>query len=232
VSLLAYRAATGGGLVHSLRRHAAGETITNPRALLLRYLNGAVGELRERHRVRSEREHGLPPGGGGADASSAAPARHPDPAAEIDASYGRVIDILSADLDRTSRSPRPADPRELGRVLAFLDEREKALLKILLRYAPVEVGGLAETWDDDTLRCVLLGIFPLDLPAVAVAGYRSMRSPAGPGASTAGTAKKIRRLRKAMKRAWPADQAPRRAGAASTGAGADHARPTTEEGGR
>jgi hypothetical protein len=207
VSLVAYRAATGGGLVNSLRKHAVGNPIKNPQALLLTYLNGAVGELRQQHRVHAGRERGLLPGDGAAGTSST-PDHDPD--AEIDASYGRLIDILAGDLDRVSRSPRPKGPEDVERVLAYLDQQEEALLHIFRRYTPAEVGELAKSWDDDTRRCVLLGIFPLDLPATAVAGYRRLRGLTGNGASTNSTSKKIRRLRKSMERAWPTDQAPRR----------------------
>src|SRR5215468_4294554 len=42
VSLVAYRAAAGGGVAHSLRRHATGDSIIHRKALLLHYLKGAV----------------------------------------------------------------------------------------------------------------------------------------------------------------------------------------------
>ncbi len=213
VSLIAYRASTGGGVVHSLRRHTKGELIIDPRALLLRYLNGAVGEMRRERRLHAERTCDLPTGASAGDATASPMPRAPDPDAEADTSYAQVIDILAADLDRVGRSPRPAAPEQTRRMLAYLDGREAALYQILRRYAPAEVCRLVDAWDPDSRRCVLLGVFPLDLPAAAVAGYRRLRAEDGTAAEmmTPGrTRSKIRGLRKEIEDAWPAGQVPHR----------------------
>jgi hypothetical protein len=148
VSLVAYRAAAGGGIVHSLRRHAKGDLIVNDRALLLGYLKGAVGELRRKDRIQAERMLGAPLGDDVVDGhtTESRALSAPDPEAESDAFYSRVLEILAADVDRVSRSPRPTTPDTVRRTLVYLDGREEALYRILRRYAPTEVHELVGMW--------------------------------------------------------------------------------------
>jgi hypothetical protein len=224
VSLLAYRAARGGGIARSLRRHAQGEMIANPRALLLRYMKYAVEEVRAEYRDRDERVGRLTVEGGslwqevpclsaeeGGTTVLAIPSREDLPAdAEADTYYGQVIALLAARLGGVGRRSEPPTSVTGLRPQAYLQERERLLWEIFRHYVPARVCELAEGWDDDDLRCVLLGVFPLQLSAGAVARYRGLRGTPGPRPVTPdSTARKVRRLREVIKDAWPADQAPR-----------------------
>src|SRR5690348_10053077 len=164
VSLLMYRAYRGGGLTRSLRRHVEGTApILNAKALLLQYTEWAVGESRGQARRRREEPTDW-------QASSWSEPAVP-PTADADGYLG-LIEILARECDRALTSVPP----DLDVAVRHVTERLPVLLAIFGRHAPEPVYAEVASLDTQDQACVLLGLFPLQLPHRAVTTYRQMTS--------------------------------------------------------
>jgi len=203
ISRIIIRARGGHGLTNALRKHVTGEDwIEAPPAILLYYLERALGEERRERQRTASRELPIDPTDSSDTTFSGAPVDH-----DVDSAYSRLIEVLQCRFEEflpTYTGGQPADDKELKCAYAHLDEMEAQLLNILHRYIPSRVRNLAANWDDDQRRCVLVGIFPLKNSVRNVYWYRLLRSRNTTRKITfEGTEKMINRLRKKIKGVWP-----------------------------
>lgn len=201
VSLLMYRAYSGGGVARALQAHVDGTAaIGNPRGLLLKYMHWAAGEIRQSAWPQRERATGW------TDATAPAtsdPDRNPR-------GYLELISILSAECGDAIAGECQCDTRHNQLHAAeHVSKRLPDLWNIFRQYAPEVVSAEVAALDDDSRACVLLAIFPAELPHRAVATYRRLATTAGCGAVTvAATQRKISRLRTRLQQVWPPELLP------------------------
>jgi hypothetical protein len=201
ISLMMFRAHNGGGLVLPLQAHADGTApIGDPKGLLLNHVYWAAGECRSHACVRRETatdwfDH----------LARALPATWD----EHDNASGflRLITILVQECgDALDGSYRDGD---LLAARQHVTGRLPDLWAIFCRYAPTQVSERVASWDDDDRACLLLAVWPAQLPHRAVTAYRRMTSGADRGEMTvAATQRKISRLRMRLRMLWPPELAP------------------------
>jgi hypothetical protein len=206
ISLITYRAYRGGGLARSLRKHADGtDRIENVQGLLLRYTGWAVLECRGKAAARRETA---------TDWSIAPESDVPIAEDADDNPHGflRLIEILRTECDQALGSASPDLPAAVEHVTSRLPE----LLDIFRRCAPEQVYAEVVALSAQDQACVLLGVFPVELPHRAVTAYRQVTwggnqmTPGenGGGITVGGTQKRISRLRERLRNAWPPEQLP------------------------
>jgi hypothetical protein len=183
VSRLAYRAARGAGITAAVRHHVRGTKppIEDQHKLLCAHTMWVVGEQRKRAAALAKYEVL-----GERDWPSAAS----DVDASADVYYIGLIDALGGE--------------DWAHVV---QHREKALWSIFCRFVPADVVTAVAGWPEDERRCVLLGVFPLQLPHQLIAHYRDLV--AGGASTPDSTRKTIARLRRRLVLAWPVEQLPR-----------------------
>ena len=191
VSRLAYRAARGAGLTAANRHHVRGTKppVEDQHGLLCAHTMWVVGEQRKAAAVLARFEV-LTDGGKVRDWPSAAM----DVDASADVYYLGLIDALGCE--------------DWAHVV---QHREKALWSIFCRFVPADVVAAVAGWPEDERRCVLLGVFPLQLPHQLIAHYRQLCAGLTPGGvrTPDSTRKTIARLRRRLVLAWPVEQLPR-----------------------
>jgi hypothetical protein len=203
-SLLMWRALNGGGLTPVLQAHADGTApIASPKGLLLKHVYWAAGEYRSSARARRETATDW------ADpAAPAAPPATDDPDGNPNG-YTELVSILSAECQDVIARQAPAGAHDQVRAVQHVTNRLPALWAVFCRYAPEPVSAQVAALDDDSRACILLGIWPGDLPHRAIATYRQLAKPAGCGAVTvAATQRKISRLRDRLRLMWPPELLP------------------------
>jgi hypothetical protein len=121
--------------------------------------------------------------------------------AHVDTTNDELIQALGDDLAFRAEN----HSWDCRRWAAYLHLTERALWKILCRYAPTSVVREVAAWSDDDRRCFLLGGFPLSLPHGLVANVRNFVSEPSQKARATdeATRKKIGRLLLRLRRVWP-----------------------------
>jgi hypothetical protein len=201
ISLMMFRAHNGGGLVLPLHAHADGTApVEDPKGLLLNHVYWAVGECRSRAWVRRETA---------TDWFDHLAAALPATWDEHDNASGflTLITILVQECgDALDGSCRDGDLLAAGR---HVTGRLPDLWAIFCRYAPAQVSEEVASWGDDDRACLLLAVWPAQLPHRAVTAYRRMTSGADRGEITvAATQRRISRLRTRLQMIWPPELAP------------------------
>ena len=204
ISLMMFRAYKGGGLVHPLRDHVNGTApISNSRAVLLLHASWAAGECRDIASVRYEAATDW--------SDPAAPTIPPtwDSHGNADG-YLRLIGILSQECHDVLTGRQEGGTRsDLEAAALYVTSRLPALWAILQKYAPASVSETVAGWDDDSRACVLLALFPAQLPHRAVTAYRQVIAGAQQdGITVEATQRKISRLRDRLRAVWPTELAP------------------------
>jgi len=205
ISLLMFRAHNGGGLVRPLQAHADGTApISSPKGLLLRHVFWAAGECRSTASAR--REAATDWCNKAAQAVPSTWDQHDNPSG-----YLRLINILTQECgDVLASGLHDRMQHDLREVRQHVTDRLPDLLAIFHRYAPPQVSAEVASWDDDDRACVLLAIFPGQLPHCAVNAYRRLTSGPDGGEITVGaTQRKISRLRSRLRMIWPPELVPR-----------------------
>ena len=204
VSLLMFRAHNGGGLTRPLQAHADGTAlITGPRGLLVRHMYWAAGECRNSAWARREIATDW------ADTPAYALTAAKDSDGNV-SGHLELIDILSAECEDVIADDRKLDPQhEQLLAVQHIIDRLPALWAIFRRYAPEAVTAEVAAWDEDSRACVLLALFPVQLPHRAVTIFRQLAMTVGSEAVTASaTQRKISRLRVRLREIWPPELAP------------------------
>ena len=204
ISLMMFRAYKGGGLAHPLRGHVNGTApISNSRAVLLRHASWAAGECRDIASVRYEAATDW--------SDPTAPTAPPtwDSHGNADG-YLRLIGILSEECHDALTGRQEGDTRsDLEHAALYVTSRLPALWAIFRKYAPASVNAIVAAWDDDSRACVLLAVFPAQLPHRAVTAYRQVTAGAEQdGITVEATQRKISRLRDRLRAAWPPELVP------------------------
>ena len=191
ISLMMYRASTGRGLARSLRKHVDGtDPIQHPEGLLLRYVYWAIGECRGKAAVRRERATDWT-----AVTGPAVP--RTEDAEDNPHGFLRLIEILAQDCEQDLADAQP----DLQRAVRHVTDRLADLWAIFCRCAPEQVSAEVASITEEDRACVLLAIFPVQLPHRAVATYLQMASNTNGGRKTVGgTQRKISRLRNHLRR--------------------------------
>jgi hypothetical protein len=210
ISLLMYRAQSGGGLAIPLKKHTDGqEEIKSPVGLLLQHAFWAAGECRRS--AASPQEEVAADWTDPATTTMAPPITDPEDNAS---GYIRLVSALVDEFPSALTAARPEEmpQQEVERLRAVRHAKDclPTLWKIFCRYAPAAVIEEASTLNEDSRACLLLAIFPAQLPHAAVATYRQLALTNKHGSTTVpATQKKIWRLRKQIRAVWPSELAPK-----------------------
>jgi hypothetical protein len=203
ITRMAYRASRGQGLTLSVRHHVRGTkpAIKDPHAVLYAYAMWVVKEYRKRSAVLRRYEIT------GESRDMSTPAADEVLEAETDTYFIMMIEAIAADIAEVTGSEVDRSDWAM-----FVRDREKALWEIFCRTVPPAVAAEVATWSDDDRRCVLLGLFPLNLPHGLIASYRTLLAADMPWVTVTadGTRKLLGRLRQRMIRAWPTERLPSR----------------------
>jgi hypothetical protein len=202
-SLLMWRALNGGGLTRVLQAHADGTApIASPKGMLLKHVYWAAGEYRSSAGARRETATDW------ADPAAPTLTATDDPGGNP-RGYTELVSILSAECRDAIARQAPSGARHGQRAVQHVSDRLPGLWAVFCRYAPESVSAEVAALDDDSRACILLGIWPGDLPHRAIATYRQLAKPAGCGAVTvAATQRKISRLRDRLRVMWPPELLP------------------------
>ena len=204
ISLMMWRAHAGRGLTALLQAHADGiGPIASPRGLLLKHVYWAAGECRKSPWVRRETATDW------ADAAAPTVLAATDDPDGNPSGYMELVSILSAECQDVIARQAPAGAHDQMRAVQHVTNRLPVLWAIFRRYAPDAVSAQIAALDDDSRACILLGIWPGELPHRAVATYRQLARLNGCSAVTeAATQRKISRLRNRLRKMWPFELLP------------------------
>jgi hypothetical protein len=201
IARLAVRAHRGNGLAGSLVAHADGSRpIDDPQKILLKHTAWMVQEYRKEH----------PAGRRELATSNVQILEATTEDLDGDLGYATLVEVLmqgaEAAFDLCSNGHGD------GKVTwaQYLETQLPALHRLFDSAAPPEVAQALRQLTDDDRICVLLGLFPLRMPPLAVATYREARG-AATSTTEEATRQRIARLRHRLAAVWPPGPAADRA---------------------